>query len=136
MKTFEFAGTHVIADIYEIDEGLIADEALLLGSVSVGIARAGATLCGMQVKHFEPCGMTAVYMLAESHVSIHTYPESRSLFFDAFTCGSCDPEIILRELVVALGGCPHHKKVMRRGVKAANRAPSVPLSCVAAGALG
>jgi S-adenosylmethionine decarboxylase len=42
-------------------------------------------------------------LLAESHASIHSYPEAGSLFFDAFTCGSnCEPERILDAVVEAL----------------------------------
>jgi S-adenosylmethionine decarboxylase len=38
-------------------------------------------------KAFEPSGVTILLLLAESHVSLHTYPEEGRAFFDAFTCG-------------------------------------------------
>jgi S-adenosylmethionine/arginine decarboxylase-like enzyme len=61
--------------------------------------------------------MTAVYLLAESHVSIHTYPDSGSMFLDAFTCGdSCSPEVIVDELLAALGGCQYRTSIVRRGI--------------------
>jgi S-adenosylmethionine decarboxylase len=118
MSGFDFAGTHVIADIYDIDPAVVNDEKLILDGLTVGITRSGATLCGMQTKRFEPNGMTAIYLLSESHVSVHTYPDQRSLFFDAFTCGDhCTPEAILDELVAALGNCGRRIEVVGRGDK-------------------
>lgn len=119
MSEFAFAGTHVIADVSEIDLAALSDEQLLLDGLLRGIARSGATLCGMQTKRFEPTGMTALFLLAESHVSIHTYPEQRSLFFDAFTCGDhCTPQRILHELLADLGDCTHRTEVVGRGDRA------------------
>jgi S-adenosylmethionine decarboxylase len=116
MSEFAFAGTHVIADVSEIDPATLTDERLLVDGLLRGIARSGATLCGMQTKRFEPSGMTAMFLLSESHVSIHTYPEQRSLFFDAFTCGDhCMPETILHELLASLGECTHRAEVVGRG---------------------
>lgn len=116
MDEFDFSGTHVLADIYDIPPDAVNDEKLILDCLANGIIRSGATLCGMQTKRFEPTGLTAIYLLAESHVSVHTYPEQRSLFFDAFTCGSrCEPEAIIVELISTLGPCQHRVKVMRRG---------------------
>jgi len=118
MSGYDFAGTHVLADIYEIDPAVVGDEKLILDGLAVGIVRSGATLCGMQTKRFEPNGMTAIYLLAESHVSVHTYPDQRSLFFDAFTCGDhCSPEVILDELVATLGHCRRRVEVVGRGGK-------------------
>lgn len=118
MSEFDFAGTHVIADVYDIDLAVVNDEKLITDGLILGIARSGATLCGMQTKRFEPAGLTAMYLLSESHVSVHTYPDQRSLFFDAFTCGDhCTPELILAELITALGRCRHRMEVVGRGDK-------------------
>ncbi|SFU97151.1 S-adenosylmethionine decarboxylase [Xenorhabdus koppenhoeferi] len=74
------------------------------------IAKAGATLLKLEAVQFEPSGLTIVAVLAESHASIHTYPEKGVLMADAFTCGSIDPEPLLLELVEGLG----EKYVIRR----------------------
>jgi S-adenosylmethionine decarboxylase proenzyme len=51
-----------------------------------------------------PHGVTVVAMLAESHASVHTYPELGASFVDVFTCGeSADPERAVRLLAEALG---------------------------------
>jgi S-adenosylmethionine decarboxylase len=117
-SSFDFAGTHVIADIYDIDPAKVLDEKLILDGLTTGIMQSGATLCGMQTKRFEPTGMTAIYLLSESHVSVHTYPDQRSLFFDAFTCGDhVMPETILHVLVAALGECKYRTETVGRGDK-------------------
>ncbi len=116
MTDFEFNGIHVVADITAIAPEVIRDDQAILRALDVGLNRSGATLCGLQVKHFEPAGLTAVYLLSESHASVHTYPEQNALFFDAFTCGStCTPEAFLHALTDALGPCQVRAEVLRRG---------------------
>ena len=71
-----------------------------------------ATACrksGAHVLHrfsfrFVPQGVTAICVLAESHASIHTYPEKGVYMADVFTCGSIDPEAAIEYLVDVLGG--------------------------------
>lgn len=117
MNPYEFGGTHIICDVSAIRSDLVRNTDLISGAIVRGIRASGATLCGMQVKEFEPSGMTAVYLLSESHVSVHTYPDSNSLFLDAFTCGEgCTPQAIVDELLLALGTCEHRTNVVRRGL--------------------
>lgn len=52
---------------------------------------------------FYPQGYTLIILLAESHLSIHTFPENNEAFVDCFTCGEKDPESAIRELA-KLGG--------------------------------
>lgn len=116
MLEFDFSGTHVIADVYDIEADAVNDENLIVSALAEGITKSGATICGMQTKRFEPAGFTAMFLLSESHVSVHTYPDQNSLFFDAFTCGSrCNPERVIDHLVAALGDCKHSMKVIKRG---------------------
>jgi S-adenosylmethionine decarboxylase len=117
MHPYEFGGTHVICDVSGIHPDVVGDTDLISGAIVRGIRASGATLCGMQVKEFQPSGMTAVYLLSESHVSVHTYPDSNSLFLDAFTCGErCSPQTVVDELLLALGSCEHRTSVVRRGL--------------------
>lgn len=116
MNDFDFNGTHVIADIVGIDPAAVRDDQAILRAMDEGLGRSGATLCGLQVRQFDPAGLTAVYLLSESHASVHTYPERNALFFDAFTCGStCNPKAFLDALVAALGPCEVRVKVFGRG---------------------
>lgn len=116
MSEHAFSGLHVLCDIVEIAADRINDNDGILDAVTRGIEASGAELCAVQVKEFEPTGFTAVYVLAESHVSVHTYPERGALFLDAFTCGSrCEPQRIVDVVLEALGPCVHRTSVVGRG---------------------
>jgi S-adenosylmethionine decarboxylase len=55
-------------------------------------AAAGATLLHVHLHHFGPnAGLSGVAVLAESHISIHTWPERGYAAIDVFMCGACDP---------------------------------------------
>ncbi|RKS68232.1 S-adenosylmethionine decarboxylase [Actinomadura pelletieri DSM 43383] len=113
---FGFTGTHVLSDITNVDPLLIAENGVILDALRRGVDASGATLCGLQLEEFQPVGMTAVLVLSESHVSVHTYPEQQAIFVDAFTCGTrCRPELILETLLETLGPCEHRTSVIHRG---------------------
>ena len=65
-----------------------------------GAEIAGATVLNQQWHHFgEGFGITGVVMLAESHMSIHTWPEHGYAAVDIFMCGDCDPKSTLETLM-------------------------------------
>ncbi len=56
------------------------------------VKAAGATLLDIHVHHFTPNdGVSGVAVLAESHISVHTWPERGYAALDIFVCGACDP---------------------------------------------
>lgn len=115
----------MLCDVVGVADDRICDNELILDAVTRGIEASGAELCGVQIKEFEPAGFTAVYVLAESHVSVHTYPERGSLFLDAFTCGSrCVPQRISDAVLEALGPCAHRTSVVSRGEPVHSLAPA------------
>lgn len=62
----------------------------------------GATLLHMNIHSFgENQGVTGVAVLAESHISIHTWPEDEFAAIDVFMCGDCDPENAVSPLETA-----------------------------------
>jgi S-adenosylmethionine decarboxylase len=95
----EFRGQHIYADIYDLDSDEVGDWIRLRATLAEAIEVCGANICGHVDKTFEPQGFTCLYLLAESHASIHTYPEQGAIFFDAFTCGRLDPGLILDHFV-------------------------------------
>lgn len=92
-------GSHVLADVSGSASPLLNDgpglEALLVRAA----VDAGATVLSRHHHAFEPQGVTAVVVLAESHVSIHTWPEWGGATLDAYTCGAADPERLI-DLVI------------------------------------
>ena len=82
----EFAGTHLIIDLWGARylNNLTRMENTLRRAVTV----AGATLLHIHLHHFTPNGgISGVAVLAESHISVHTWPERDYAAFDIFMCG-------------------------------------------------
>lgn len=93
----EFAGTHLILDFWgaqALDE-LGRMEQAMRDAVHV----AGATLLHIHLHHFTPNGgISGVAVLAESHISVHTWPERNYAAFDIFMCGDAQPELAIPTL--------------------------------------
>ena len=89
VRSLPSAGVHLTIDLWGAD-GL--DDRRLIEGALVNAARAArATLLKLFVHEFEPFGITGVALLAESHISVHTWPEHGYAAFDIFTCGDADP---------------------------------------------
>ena len=87
-KQHEFAGRHLLASYFDCDESVINDAHRCLTALRNAAAASGVTVVSENVHHFPNGAVTAILLLAESHASIHTYPEHRSCFIDFFTCGA------------------------------------------------
>ena len=88
------AGVHLIVDLYEA-EGL-ADIDLIDEALRKCVAAAGATLLHIHLHHFEPNGgVSGVAVLAESHISIHSWPEANYAALDVFMCGETNPRLAI-----------------------------------------
>ncbi len=94
------AGVHLIVDLYEakhLDNIDLIDEAL-----RKCVAAAAATLLHIHLHHFEPNGgVSGVAVLAESHISIHTWPEVAYAAIDIFMCGHANPDACIPVLRAA-----------------------------------
>ena len=76
---------------------------------------ANATVLNLISNKFEPQGVTAIALLAESHLSIHTWPEARYSAVDIFTCGqNMKPEISCKYLIKALMAKEHLLRIIDR----------------------
>ncbi|MDP6833754.1 MAG: adenosylmethionine decarboxylase [Prochlorococcaceae cyanobacterium ETNP1_MAG_9] len=83
----EMVGKHCILELYDCDKSKLNDEAFLRTTVTTAAKLAGATLLNLITHRFEPQGVTGLALLAESHISIHTWPENGYAAVDVFTCG-------------------------------------------------
>lgn len=93
----EFAGTHLILDFWGASglDQLDRMEQAMREAVAV----AGATLLHIHLHHFTPNGgISGVAVLAESHISVHTWPERNYAAFDIFMCGDAQPELAIPAL--------------------------------------
>ena len=93
-----YAGAHLIIDLYDADR--LDDMALMETSLRQCVEVAGATLLHIHLHTFEPNGgISGVAVLAESHISVHTWPELRYAAFDVFMCGAARPERCIEVLL-------------------------------------
>ena len=83
-----FLGQHCILELYECNELKLNDEVFIRHTIALAAKVAGATLLNLITHRFEPQGVTGLALLAESHISIHTWPESSYAAVDVFTCGN------------------------------------------------
>ncbi len=86
------SGTHTMLELYGCDPALLDDQPFVEQAVRDAVSAAHCELLQIAVHKFQPQGVTAVALLAESHLSIHTWPEHKYAAIDLFTCGqTCDP---------------------------------------------
>ena len=84
-------GRHLVIDLYGASR--LDDERLMRRTLEGCVKAAGATLLHLHVHRFEANGgLSAVAVLAESHIAVHTWPETGYAAFDVFMCGRADPQ--------------------------------------------
>lgn len=107
-------GRHLIADLR--DASRLEDAAHIEACLIAAAAAAGARLLEVRLHSFGPGqGVTGVAMLAESHISIHTWPEFGSACVDIFMCGaSSDLEAGLDAIVDGLGAVVARRTILTR----------------------
>jgi len=84
-----FAGTHLIIEV--VDGDGLDDEARIQKAFRDCVETCGATLLHIHTHKFSPQGVSGVAVLAESHISVHTWPEIGYGAFDVFMCGDAEP---------------------------------------------
>jgi S-adenosylmethionine decarboxylase len=84
------AGVHLIIDLHGAKR--LNDIEHIEATLRRCVEAASATLLHIHLHHFQPSGVSGVAVLAESHISIHTWPEAGYAALDVFMCGSADPD--------------------------------------------
>jgi len=89
-EVHKFAGKHFLASYLRCDPNALSDVQSLLAAMDKAVSSSGASILDKTSYTFYPEGVTILYLLSESHASLHTYPEFGACFVDLFTCGdSC-----------------------------------------------
>ena len=78
---------HILFTLKGCNAELLNDESFVRDTVYQASIKAKSTLLALNSHKFDPQGVTCVAMLAESHISIHTWPEKKMAVCDVFTCG-------------------------------------------------
>ena len=106
---------HLLLELYRCDCEKLNDESFLRCILNRAAKLANATVLNLMSNKFEPQGVTAIALLAESHISIHTWPESNYSAVDIFTCGqNMLPELASQYLIEALKAEEHYLRVIQR----------------------
>ncbi len=111
----KFAGMHLLVDLWGAAN--LTDPTTIDAALREAALAAGATILHSHFHHFEPNGgVSGVVVLAESHISIHTWPERHFAAVDIFMCGSCDPYDSLPVLTQAFRPSSVTVGEQRRGI--------------------
>ncbi len=107
-------GTHLIAELWDCDPQRLNDLSRIQQGLLAAAQRGGMQVIAVKVHAFAPHGVTGVVLLAESHLSIHTWPEYGYAAVDIFCC-SGDPLAALDEMRAWLGSTTMQVRTLLRG---------------------
>ena len=108
--------SHLIAEI-EADFDVLDDLRFLERTCETACRKANATIVTKSSIAFAPQGCTVLYMLSESHLSIHTWPERGTAAIDIFTCGDhTDPYKAYKWMLEELQATERGYQFIRRPV--------------------
>lgn len=111
-------GKHVILELHDCDRKCISNCEFLRATLMEACRLAGATILGNSFHVFSPYdGVSGVIIIAESHLSIHTWPEYSYAAVDIFACGnSLHPEKAVAHMVQELKAGNHSIIELERGI--------------------
>jgi S-adenosylmethionine decarboxylase len=108
-------GRHVIADLHDVSAEILCSIDFWKEILIDGAKKSGATVLSDHFHHFgEGYGLTGVIVLAESHISIHTWPEKNYAAIDVFMCGTCDPEVAVDHITSRLNSIVKKDLIYRK----------------------
>ena len=111
----DFHGNHLLLELYGCNSEKLNDELYLRCQLNSAAKLAKASVLNIVSNKFEPYGVTAIALLAESHLSIHTWPESQYAAIDIFTCGkNMLPNLASQFLIDQLEATNHILKIINR----------------------
>jgi S-adenosylmethionine decarboxylase len=110
-------GRHLLVELYDCDKEVLNSPELLRKAMVDAAIDCGAVVLGDSFHRFSPQGVSGVVIIAESHLSVHTWPEYGYAAVDVFTCGTTvRPERAAEVLIAKLGSRHHSIMEIPRGV--------------------
>jgi S-adenosylmethionine decarboxylase len=117
MSAHRPTGLHLLADLHGIDPALLRHAGDIDAMLRAAAVEAGATVLHSHFHTFgEGQGITGVVLLAESHISVHTWPEFGFAAADIFMCGASQPERALALIQQAFAPARADIRTIERGV--------------------
>lgn len=113
-------GTHVLLELRDCDPHLLDNLTYIRQELLRAASAVDAHVVGESFHQFSPQGVTGILSIAESHISIHTWPEHGYAAADVFTCGdNTMPERAAAALIAALRCRDPEVTEIRRGLDGA-----------------
>jgi S-adenosylmethionine decarboxylase proenzyme len=109
-------GRHLIAEYYDCRREILDDASSVRQAMLDAAHAIGATVLGENFHQFDPQGVSGTVVIAESHLSIHTWPENGYVAVDIYTCGGLDPRIGFELLADRLGASSCRVQEIVRGL--------------------
>ena len=121
-------GTHLLVELRDCDPTQLDDLPFIRETLLTAAEELGATVLGHHFHHFSPQGVTGIIAIAESHLSIHTWPEHGYAAADIFTCGDSFPPARAAEIIIQRLQCqdPEVIEVKRGKVRAPVETANTP----------
>jgi S-adenosylmethionine decarboxylase len=95
-------GRHIILELQGCPNELLSNEKKLQEILRKAAGASGAKIYGEISRNFMPSGISCIILIAESHISIHTWIEFSYVAVDIFTCGEIDPEKACETIIAEL----------------------------------
>lgn len=109
-------GRHLVAELYGCDGASLDDPRAVEDALRAAADSVGATILAGAFHRFEPAGVSGTLLIAESHLSIHTWPAQRYVAADIFTCGGLDPRPGFELLAARFGASSTRIQEIVRGL--------------------
>ena len=114
-KELMFQSKHLLLELYGCNYEKLDDESFVRCTLNNAAKLAKAKVLNLVSNKFQPQGVTAIALLAESHLSIHSWPESRYSAVDIFTCGqNMKPDLACQYLIEYFRVGEHFLRVINR----------------------
>ena len=109
MKTL---GVHLLLDLENCDQKILDDLNTIKQTLIIAAQKSGAHIMGETFHKFTPVGVTGIVSIAESHISIHTWPEYSYAAADIFSCGESF-DIEKSKDIIINGLKPQNSRIIR-----------------------
>jgi S-adenosylmethionine decarboxylase proenzyme len=115
-------GKHLLLELNGCDHKLLNDISFIKETMLAAAKESGATVLGESFHQFSPQGVSGVIIIAESHLTVHTWPEHGYAGADIFTCGTrVKPEKAAEVIIAKLKPSTHSIILMERGIIASKQ---------------
>lgn len=114
-------GRHLLIELHGCEPSILDDIDVITDLLVRAANMMCVTILNVMAHKFQPQGVTAIVMIAESHLSIHTWPEHQYAAVDVFTCNGAIPDEVQSCIAETLKASQVTAVEIRRGVLSPER---------------